>query len=148
MRSRASGRAFMVAALVGSVLLSMPATAAESNDKTTGLPLHPGLTFQQEVSSPVCGHAAQMNLYDAPQTATLAEYVSWYKEHLKGFHHVHKVWSKRAQELFYNSDGSNGVGLTGSATGPGVFAVSYMKMSVKLTTRQMDAFDPSNPHCK
>ncbi len=138
----------MMAALVGSVLMSLPVTAAESNDKTTGLPLHPGLTFQQEVDSPVCGHKAQMNLYDTPGTATLAEYVSWCTEHLKGFHHVHKVWSKRAQELFYNPDGSNAVGLTGSVSGPGVFAVAYMKMSVKLTAHQMDAFEPRNPSCK
>lgn len=141
-------RALTTAALLGFVLLSMPATAAESNDKTTGLPLHPGLTFQQEVSSSICGHKAQMNLYDAPAAATLAEYVSWYTGHLKGFHHVHKVWSNRAQELFYNPDGSNGVGLTGRVNAPGVFAVDYMKMSVKLTTHQMDAFDPSNPTCK
>jgi hypothetical protein len=100
------------------------------------------------VDSPVCGKTAKMNLYDVPGTATFAEYTSWYKDHLKGFHHMHKMWSKRAQELFYSPDGSVGVGITGSASGPGVFAVTYMKMSVKLTTHQMDAFDPSNPTCK
>ena len=41
--------------------------------------MHPGLTFQQEVDSRVCGHKAPMNIYDAPGTATLAEYVSWYR---------------------------------------------------------------------
>jgi hypothetical protein len=147
MRNRVSGRALVMAALLGSVL-STPVTAADSNDKDTGLPLHPGLTFQQEVDSPVCGKAAKMNLYDVPGSAKLAEYVSWYKDHLKGSHYVHKVWSERAQEMFYISDGSSAVSLTGVPGGPGVYAVTYMKMSVKLTTHQMDAFDPSNPTCK
>jgi hypothetical protein len=89
-----------------------------------------------------------VTLYDAPGTAKLTEYVSWYKEHLKGFHYLHKVWSNRAQDLFYNPDGSNGVGVTGSPDGPGVFAVAYMKMSVKLTVKQLEAFDPANPNCK
>ena len=146
MKDRVSGRALVMAAGLGFALLS--AAAAESSEKSTGLPLHPGLTFQQEVDSPVCGHKAQMTLYDVPPTATLAEYLSWYKDQLKGFHYVHKVWTKRAQEMFYSADGSKGISLTGSAVGPGVFAVTYMKMSVKLTTHQMDAFDPSNPSCK
>lgn len=148
MKDRVSERALVMAALLGSALLSAAAIAAESTEKSTGLPLHPGLGFQQELTSPVCGKDAQMDLYDPPRTATLAEYVSWYKEHLNGFHYVHKEWSKRAQEMFYSPDGSKGVSLTGSPSGPGVYAVTYMKMPVKLTTHQMDAFDPSNPSCK
>jgi hypothetical protein len=136
-------------ALLALILIpAASARAADTTDKVTGLPLHPGLSVQQQLDSPVCGHAANMVIYDTPSTATLTEYVSWYRSQLKGSHYVHKVWSERAQEMFYSSDGSRGVSLTGSKGGPGVYAVTYMKMSAPLTTAQMDAFSPSNPSCK
>jgi hypothetical protein len=134
--------------LAGAVIGSTMAVAAETNDKMTGLPLHPGLSFQQEVDSPVCGKAASMNLYDTPMTTSLEEYIAWYKQQLKSFHYVHKVWGDRAQEMFYSPDGSKGVGITGTPDGKKVFAVTYMKFSSNLTTHQEDAFDPSNPSCK
>jgi hypothetical protein len=67
---------------------------------------------------------------------------------LKDFHHVHKTWSDRAQEMFYSPDGLKGVSITANPDGKGVFAVTYMKLSSNLTTKQEDAFDPSNPSCK
>ena len=65
----------LAATLIGSAISS----AAESNEKLTGLPLHLGLTFPQEVDSAVCGKKAKMILYDASPDASLAEYVTWYK---------------------------------------------------------------------
>jgi hypothetical protein len=127
---------------------AMTAVAAEPNEKLTDLPLHPGLSFQQEIDSPVCGKNANMNLYGAPMKASLEEYISWYKQQLKNFHYVHQVWSDRAQELFYSPDGSKGIGITGIPDGKGVFAVTYMKFSSNLTTHQQDEFSPSNPGCK
>ena len=124
------------------------AFAAASTEKLTGLPFHPGLAFPQEVTSSVCGKSAKINLYDASPHATLAEYVAWYKQQLKTFHYVHKVWDNRAQELFYSPDGSKGVGITGIPDDKGVFSVAYMKFSSSLTVHQEDAFDPSNPTCK
>lgn len=134
----------LTVAVIGSAIVF----AAESNEKLTGLPLHQGLTFQQEVDSPVCGKNATMNLYAAPLNATVEEYMAWYKQQLKNFHYVHKMWDNRAQELFYSPDGSKGVGLTGIPDGKRVFAVTYMKFSSNLTTHQEDAFSPSNPSCK
>jgi len=134
----------LTVAVIGSPIVF----AAESNEKLTGLPLHQGLNFQQEVDSPVCGKNANMNLYDTPLNATFEEYLAWYKQQLKNFHYVHKMWSNRAQELFYSPDGSKGVGLTGTPDGKRVFAVTYMKFSSNLTTHQEDAFSPSNPSCK
>ena len=122
--------------------------AADATEKLTGLPIHEGLQFQQEVNSPVCGKAASMNLYDAPPDASLAEYVAWHKQQLKNFHYVHKVWDDRAQELFYSPDGSRGVGITGTPDGTRVFAVTYMKFSSTLTAHQEDSFSPANPGCK
>jgi len=141
-------RLLFVTSVCGALVLSLPSLAGESNDTLTGLVLHPGLTFQQEVNSPICSKAAQMNLYDTGGDTSLSEYVSWYKQQLKGFHYVHKVWMERPQELFYGPEGTNGVGVTGEAGGDGVFAVTYMKISSKLTTHQMDAFSPDNPSCK
>jgi hypothetical protein len=131
-------------AVVGSTI----ALAADSTEKLTGLPMHQGLTFPQEVDSAICGKSAKMNLYDASPNATLAEYLAWYKQQLKGFHYVHKVWDERPQELFYSPDGSKGVGITGTPDGERVFAVAYIKLSSNLTTHQEDAFEPSNPSCK
>ena len=134
----------LAATLIGSAI----SFAAESNEKLTGLPLHPGLAFPQEVDSSVCGKNAKMFLYDASPDASLAEYVTWYKQQLKSFHYVHKTWSNRPQESFFSPDGSKGIGITGTPDGKRVFAVTYMKFSSNLTTQQEDAFDPSNPSCK
>lgn len=134
--------------LACALIASVMAFAAESAEKLTGLPLHQGLTFQQEVKSPVCGKNAAINLYDTSLDTSLEEYVAWYKQQLKNFHYVHKVWDNRAQELFYSPDGSKGVGITGTPDGKGVFAVAYMKFSGNLSVHQEDAFSPANPTCK
>ena len=141
-------RTSLVGVVIGCALLLLGAGAADSKDKLTGLPLHPGLTFQQEQDAPVCGKKAQINIYNAPFDAKLADYVAWCTGEFKGFRHVHKVWSERPQEMFYSPDGSRGVSITGGKGTPRVFAVSYMKMSANLTTREMDAFGPDNPSCK
>ena len=127
---------------------AMTAVAAKPNEKLTDLPVHPGLRFQQEIDSPVCGKNANMNLYGAPMKASLEEYISWYKQQLKNFHYVHQVWGDRAQELFYSPDGSKSIGITGIPDGKGVFAVTYMKFSSNLTAHQQEEFSPSNPGCK
>ena len=136
------------AVLLACAAIGTIAFAAQSTEKLTGLPLHQGLSFQQSVNASVCGKNANMNLYDVPPGANLAEYVAWYKQQAKTFHYVHKVWDNRAQELFYSPDGSKGVGITGIPDDKGVFAVTYMKFSSNLTVHQEDAFDPSNPACK
>ena len=141
-------RTILSAVLLVCAAIATIAFAAESTEKLTGLPLHQGLTFQQEVDSPVCGKNANMNLYDAPTDANLQEYVAWYKQQLKNFRYVHKVWDNRAQELFYSPDGSKAVGITGVPDDKGVFAVAYMKLSSNLTVHQEDAFSPANPTCK
>jgi hypothetical protein len=148
MRFKTVGNLTSIVLLAGALIGSAIVFAANSTEKLTGLPLHDGLTFQQEVNSPVCGKAAKVDLYDNPSDATLAEYIAWYKQQLKNFHYVHKVWSNRAQEMFYSPDGSKGVSITGIPDGEGVFNVAYLKMSSNLTTHQEDTFDPSNPSCK
>jgi hypothetical protein len=148
MRLRIVANLTSVMLLACAVVGSTTALAADSTEKLTGLPMHQGLSFPQEVDSAVCGKSAKMNLYDASPNATLDEYLAWYKQQLKDFHYVHKVWDNRAQELFYSPDGMKAVGITGVPDGKGVFAVTYMKLSSKLTTHQEDAFDPSNPACK
>lgn len=148
MRLSSVAKLASVMLLAGAVVASTMALAADATEKLTGLPLHPGLSFPQEVDSAVCGKSAKINLYDASPDATLHDYVAWYKQQLRNFHYVHKVWDDRAQDLFYSPDGSKGVGITGTPDGKGVFAVAYMKFSSKLTTHQEDAFHPSNPACK
>ena len=148
MPTRLTRKLLAIVMVLGCTELWVPILAADSNDKLTSLPLHGGLTFQQEVNSPICGKKAQINIYNAPYTGTLAEYLAWYKSQLKGFHYVHKIWNQRAQEMFYSPDGSKGVSLTGNAVGAGVFSASYMKMSVNLTTHEMESFSPDNPSCK
>ncbi|HEY1676926.1 MAG TPA: hypothetical protein VGG04_04420 [Candidatus Sulfotelmatobacter sp.] len=148
MNLKTLGRLTSAALLAGLMVGSLAAAGAETNEKMTGLPLHAGLSFQQEVDSFVCGKKASMNIYDAPFTASLEEYMAWHKQQLKDFHHVHKVWSERAQEMFYSPDGSKGITITATPDGKRVFAVTYIKLSGNLTTHQEDTFDPSNPSCK
>jgi hypothetical protein len=136
--------------LTSAISITFVATvfAAQSTEKLTGLPLHQGLSFPQEVDTTVCGKSAKVNLYDASPNASLQEYIAWYKQQLKGFHYVHKAWDNRAQELFYSPEGSKAIGITGIPDGTGVFSVAFMKLSSNLTTHQEDAFDPTNPTCK
>ena len=148
MRNRVVRMAGTAVLLGLSALLGTAASGGDSNDKLTGLPLHPGLSFSQEVDSPVCGKKAQINLYDTQADAKLAEYVAWYKAQLKGFTYGHQMWADRAQEMFYSPDGTSGVTLTGMPNGEGVFAVSYEKMAPGLKPEQLVKFSPNNPTCK
>lgn len=148
MHFRKAGSLTSAMLLATTVIGSTVGFAADSTEKLTGLPMHQGLQFPQEVDSPICGKPASMMLYDAPPDASLSEYVAWHKQQLKNFHYVHKVWDDRAQELFYSPDGSRGIGITGTPDGKGVFAVAYMKFSSTLTVHQEDAFSPANPSCK
>src|SRR5215813_8289106 len=106
MRFRTVGNLPFLVLLAVTMIGSSLGFAADSTDKLTSLPLHPGLSFQQEVDSPVCGKSAKMILYDTPVGASLEEYITWHKQQLKNFHYVHKVWSNRAQEIFYSPDGA------------------------------------------
>ena len=148
MRSEKIGNLAFVSLLTLVVIGSVLAFAVDSAEKLTGLPLHPGVTFQQEVDSAVCAKKAKINLYDAPPGASLESYVAWHKQQLKDFHYVHKVWDGRPQETFYSPDGSKGIGITGTPDSTRVFALAYMKFSSNLTTHQEDAFEPSNPSCR
>jgi len=137
--------------MIAIAVLGFSATAGmagDASDKATGLPLHPGMTFDQEVSSDVCGRKAKIYLYDVAFGASMADYLPWYKEQLKGFHYVHQTWSNRPQEMFYSADGTKGVTLTGVPQGSKVFAASYLSVSPGLTAHEMEAFSPSNPSCK
>src|SRR5262245_52848957 len=60
------------AVLLVMMIGSLSTAAQEAKESHTGLPLHPGLTFQQEVDSPVCGKKTAINLYDTPASATLS----------------------------------------------------------------------------
>jgi len=145
-RNRLGGKWILAAAILGCGVTA--ALAGDSSDRLTALPLHPGMTFSQEVDSPICGKKAKVNLYYLPYTATMADYVAWCKAQLKGFHYFHQNWNNRPQEVFYSADGTKGVTLTGVPKADGVFAASYASISPGLTTREMEAFRPMNPSCK
>lgn len=146
MCNRLSGRWIVAIAIFG--FGATASLAGDANDKATGLPLHPGMTFDQEVDSSVCGRKAKIYLYDVPFSAVMTDYVPWYQAQLKGFHYVHQTWSDRPQEMFYSADGTKGVTLTGVPRGSKVFAASYLSVSPGLTAHEMEAFSPSNPSCK
>ena len=153
MRKRSIGKWILAVSILGCGAMVSPAD--DSNDKLTGLPVHSGMSFTQEVDSPICGRKAKINLYIVPfdfksNTApAMADYVTWYKAQLKGFHYFHKSWDDRPQELFYSADGTKGVTLTGVPKGDALFAVSYASISPGLTAHEMEAFNPqTNRSCK
>jgi|SRR5690242_5736580 len=148
MKAHFSKRLLLVLLVLGFAAPWLSSFAGESDEKLTGLPMPAGLELQQEVNAAICAKKAQVNLYDVPNTPTLTEYIAWYKDHLKNFHYVHKVWEERAQEMFYSPDGLTGASITGNRGGPGVYNVAYIKLAERLTTHQMDAFSPDNPSCK
>jgi hypothetical protein len=135
------------ASVLCGALLLLPVAAQADSDPSTGLPLHPGITLQQKLDSFVCGKPSKLTIYDTPMPP-MAEYLAWSKNQLPGFLHVHQVWANRAQELFYSSDGTKGISITGTPQGGLVFAITYIKISGSLTTHQQQAFSPSNASCK
>ena len=120
---------------------------ALANESTTGLPLPPGATLDQAVDSPICGKPAHMVLYDVPASATVANYIAFFKSKLPNGHYVHAHWMDRPQESFYSADGKRGVTITGVPKGTRVFMLTYAKLASPLTTRQEDAFSPNDPNC-
>ena len=47
--------------------------------------------------------------------------------------------------MFYSPDGSKCLSITANPSGPGVYAVTYMKMSSTLTTHEMGSVQPIEP---
>ena len=152
MRKRSIGKWILAASILGCGAVASP--AGDSNDKLTGLPLHPGMNFSQELNSPICGKKTRNNLYIVPfdfksnTTAPMADYLAWYKAQLKGFQYFHRSWDDRPQEMFYSADGTKGVTITGIPKENTVYAVSYLTFSPGLTTHEMEVVDPKNPSCK
>ncbi|HUI41727.1 MAG TPA: hypothetical protein VL523_07145 [Terriglobia bacterium] len=152
MRKRSIVKWILAASILG--CCAVTSLAGESNDKLTGLPLHPGMNFAEELNSPICGKKTKNNLYMVPfnfksnSSPAMADYLTWYKAQLKGFHYFHRIWDNRPQEMFYAADGTKGVTLTGVPKGNTVFTVSYLSFSPGLTTHEMEAFSPTNLSCK
>jgi hypothetical protein len=76
--NRLVGKFLIGAVVVGVMMVVAADSAGGPTDKMTSLPLHAGLTFQQEVDSPVVEKKPQMDLYDTPQSAMMSEYLAWY----------------------------------------------------------------------
>lgn len=152
MRRQSIEKWIFAASILGCCALASP--AGGSNDKLTGLPLHPGMNFSQELDSPICGKKTRNDLYVVPfdfkakTTAPLAEYLAWYKARLNGFRYFHRSWNDNPQEMFYSADGTKGVTVTGAAKYGTVISVSYLTFSPAMTPHEMEAFSPKNLKCK
>ena len=140
------GRKFVLAVIIvaNAVVIAM----GQATDRTTGLPLHSGLTFQQSAPGGFCQSKAQQSLYVVPDDADLAEYTAWYKGQLKDFRWIERNWDGRPYQFFYSPDGTLGVTVKGSKTAGNVYSVSYYKFTPGLSRHQMEAFAPDNPLCK
>jgi hypothetical protein len=103
-----------------------------TTDPLTDLPLYPatdsrlhlGNTPTKLPDHPFCKSTMQTDFYsifDSDTSTTIA----WYESHLPGFHKTHAFASQRAQDTFYNSDGTLIVSITGNPGKDGVDTGSY-----------------------
>jgi hypothetical protein len=133
---------------VALIAVTLAAHSAVNSDPSTGLALHPGLSSPQEVDSPICHSMSKMNLYYPSREATMAEYLSWYKEKLSSYKFVSSSWSNRTHNAFYSPDGTKLVSITGKPQGDGVYTVNYVAITPALKSSEIGKFSPSNPECK
>jgi len=103
-----------------------------TTDPLTNLPLYPAAESRLHLGNPptrlpdhpLCKSTMQTDFYsifDSNTSTTLA----WYESHLPGFHKTHSFANQRAQDTFYNSDGTLIVSVTGKPGKDGVDTGSY-----------------------
>jgi hypothetical protein len=121
-----------------------------TSDALTGLPLIPatdsGAAAGNEPStmpaSPVCNSKMQAvfyRLYNINVDATVA----WYSSHLAGFKKAQGYASQRSQTVFYNSDGTILVFVTGQSgaarENTNAFSVAYEKFQPGLNEKTISS---------
>jgi hypothetical protein len=137
--------------IAGSALLLQAQVASSATDPMNGLPLHPGMTPNNDpMKVSICKKAGKVNQYYFSYLSkdTAADVTAWYKAHLPGFHYFHALWIGHPQELFYSPDGTKGVDITGNSNSAKVYSISYLSIQPGLTEHEMQAFSPSNASCK
>lgn len=128
------------------------------NDALTGLPLYPGLANPDDLPKvQICASKLEGNMY-TPVRDKKAAVIQWYTSQLKGFLRYHGIGDDRTQDTFFNSTGTLGVTITGTAihsTMPGftadstdVFAVSYERFTPGLPPAAMRTINTDHQVCR
>jgi len=130
-----------------------------TSDALTGLPLIPasdsGTAAGNQPSampaSPVCNSKMQAvfyRLYNIKVDATVA----WYSSHLTGFKKFQGFASQRSQTVFYNSDGTILVFVTGQSGAAGentnAFSVAYERFQPGLSEKTISSVTQGKIVCQ
>ncbi len=136
-----------------------------TTDPSTGLPLIPAsdpgtrmgnlaMTYNQPTEMPgsqVCKSKEQGVFYSLYKIK-VDEAAAWYASHLSGFKKVEGYDSHRTQIVFYNSDRTIVVIVTGSAGAEGentnAYSVAYEKYQPGLSEKTIAAMPQGNVDCR
>jgi hypothetical protein len=136
-----------------------------TNDPLTGLPLSPATdsgnhlanmsyTYNQPTQMPpaqICKSKFQGNFYSLYKIKVDAT-VAWYLSHLSGFQKVSGYESKRSQTVFYNSDRTILVIVTGVNGTPGentnAYSVAYERYQPGLSEKTITSLTQGKIVCQ
>jgi len=135
-----------------------------TNDPLTGLPLIPATAIAKKpVKMPdgqVCKSKMQGNFYSlfsptsyfSKQTIKVSEVVAWYASHLSGFNKVNGYESRRSQTVFYSSDRTILIIVTGNpgATGEDTdaYSVGYERYQPGLSEKTITSLTQGKIACQ
>jgi len=117
------------------ILAALAATGAQAaqNDKLTGMPVNPDLSYSNPSTQSVCSTQVHLAIYTPRPFYILRRHVSlktvsaWYASHLRGFTQIHGAISGRPTEAFMNADGTISVQLVANSPQTGVYAATYSR---------------------
>ena len=149
---------FVAMLILSFVLTARGGTKVLTTDPLTGLPLHPatdsrlhlGNAPTQVPEAKVCKSKMQVDfysVYDSKVNATLA----WYDAHLPGFKKTHAYVANRSQDIYYKTDGTVLVSVTGSPGKEGenmnTYSVLYVRLQPGLTEKTIVALNQQRVVC-
>ncbi|MBC5802931.1 MAG: hypothetical protein GIX03_08005 [Candidatus Eremiobacteraeota bacterium] len=115
------------------ILAALAATGAQAaqNDKLTGMPVNPDLSYSNPSTQSVCSTQVHLAIYTPRPFYILRRHVSlktvsaWYASHLPGFTQIHGSFPNHPSEAFVNADGTKSVQLSANTPQTGVDGAIY-----------------------
>lgn len=99
----------------------------------------------------MCKSKMRANIYTV-MTGKLSSTIAWYSARVPGFHHVHEYGVDRAQDTFYNNDGTIAVSITGERGKIGedvnTGSVVYARILPGLSEKEIVSLNASHLVCE
>ena len=142
--------------VLGLVLAGAQMSASEADtaspvnstkDKTTGLPIYPGVTETGPLpTTVVCKSQSSGNFFIVSGKNT-RDLTNWYTAALPGFKKYPAVTDGRTQVTYFSADGTQEVTITGNPNSPEAYSISYGRFHPGLSTSAMASFNTGKMIC-